>query len=230
MNRRMRRLLQVGTGTALGLLLAGLVVWPSLRPMEGNGGDPTPVRPTAIGLDIPLVAADGTSTALGDFRGGWTLLFFGFTTCPDVCPVTLQRIADGLEELEVRGVLAARPITVVMVTVDPEKDTPAALRDYLAPFGSQFVGLTGTQVNLDELASAYGVVVQPPQTDITPTDATNGTGHEDHGATASQSLAHSAPIYVLDPAGRRIGEIPPWPGAKDMADALEAVTQGQAGT
>lgn len=230
MNRRSRRLLQVGTGTTLGLLLAGLAVWPSLRSSEVSGDERAFEQPTAIGLEVPLVGMDGTLTTLGDFRGGWTLLFFGFTTCPDVCPVTLQRIAAGLEELDVRGVLASRPITVAMVTVDPERDSPGALREYLAPFGSQFVGLTGNPTNLEELGSAYGVVVQAPQEEAATADEADGTGHGAHGDDATQSIAHTARIFVLDPAGRWVSEIPPWPGAKDMADALNAATHGAEGT
>lgn len=203
MTRRARRLIQVGAGATLGLVVAGLVALPQSR---------AAVPPT-LGADVPLVDDRGAARTLADFQGSWTLLFFGFTHCPDICPVSLTRIAAGLDELRSRG--TPMDLDVLLVTVDPERDTPDVLADYLSPFGEQFVGLTGTGEDLDALYSAYDVTVQGPAAAA----ASGGEGH----AHSVADIAHTARIHVLDPEGRRIGEIPPWPGASDMADALASI-------
>ena len=223
MNRGTRRLVQIGTGAVLGLVVAGLVSWPVLRPDDGL---PMAEAPYRVGFDIPLLSMDGATTSLGELEPGWTLLFFGFTHCPDVCPVTLQRLAAGLTELERRGTTPDAPVRVALVTVDPARDTPTVIGDYLEPFGSRFVGFTGEPSHLAELADGYGVIVQEPQpADPSNEDEEHGSGMHGMAPTGAEGseIAHTARVFVLDPEGRWIDEIPPWPGANDMADALAAV-------
>lgn len=203
MTRRSRRFIQVAAGATLGLVVAGVVALPSSR---------AAVPPT-LGADIALIDHQGADRTLADFQGSWTLLFFGFTHCPDICPVSLQRIAAGLEELGVRG--TPIELDVLLVTVDPARDTPQVLADYLEPFGDRFVGLTGDGVELEKLFTAYDITVQGPAAMA----ESGGQGH----AHSAADIAHTSRIHVLDPEGRHIGEIPPWPGASDMADALASI-------
>ncbi len=211
MTHRQRRLLQVGSGVLLGLVVTGLLVVPN------NRVDPPPT----LGADVALVNSRGEPTTLAAFQGGWTLLFFGFTHCPDVCPVTLERIAAGLRHLEQEGQLTDQAITIALVTVDPERDTPAVLADYLAPYGPRYVGLTGTADNLAVLTDAYGIVVEPAK-DAVASDPSEHGAHTGAAAAGSE-IAHTARVHVLDPKGRWIGEIPPWPGAKDMGEAIQSM-------
>lgn len=107
----------------------------------------------SVGGPFHLEDQNGVARSQADFRGHDTLLYFGYTNCPDVCPTTLAAIADAMKQL---GPKAAR-LTPVFVTVDPQRDTPAVLKNYLASFGPQFVGLTGTLKNIRQIAGEYRV-------------------------------------------------------------------------
>lgn len=119
-----------------------------------------------------------------DLRGRWTLLFFGYTHCPDVCPTTLKvltRVQASLQDLP-----ASQRPRVVFVSVDPARDTPAVLAQYVAYFGSDIIGVTGEEARLQALTRPLGIAYQregPP-------------GAKDY------SMAHSSSILYLDPLGR----------------------------
>jgi len=102
---------------------------------------------------VTLQGSDGRPHSLRDFQGKVVLLYFGYTTCPDVCPMTLGKYA------RVKALLDDRStgVQVVMVTVDPQRDTPERLREYLAGYGDDFLGLTGDEATIRELASGFGV-------------------------------------------------------------------------
>ncbi len=154
-------------------LLLGLLgsVW-AQEPVSWNG-----LRPTApLGTDIQLTDQHGRPFRLSEVPPGLTLLAFGYTHCPDVCPDTLavlQRVADGLP--------AHRRPRRLFVTLDPERDRPAVLREYLAWFDEGIVGLTGSAERLAPVYEAYRVAV------------------ERHPGGA---IAHSAYLYLLDPHGQ----------------------------
>jgi protein SCO1 len=117
-------------------------------------------------------------------RGRWTFLFFGFVNCPDVCPTTLATLAG------VRATLAGLPeaqrAAVVFVSVDPGRDTPPVLAQYVVHFDPSFVGATGRPEEIETLTRALGVAVAvgPPAAD------------------GSYSVDHTAAIFLVDPAGR----------------------------
>ena len=127
-----------------------------------------------------LTAQDGSRFDASRLRGRWTLLFFGFTSCPDTCPTTL------LELTGVRRALAGLPPAlapqVVMISVDPERDTPARLAAYLGHFDPAFIGATGSAAAIASLAADVGVAVQPGA-------ATPGGYTVEHGAT----------VFLVDP-------------------------------
>lgn len=126
-------------------------------------------------------ATDGKQVTAADFRGKITLLYFGYTFCPDVCPATLLNISKMLKDL---GPTANR-IRVLFVTVDPKRDTLKVLRDYADAFGPQVVGLRGSDDEIAALAKRYRVAysVQP---------AGNGQSYE---------VTHSSAVYVFDGNG-----------------------------
>jgi len=105
--------------------------------------------------DVQLVDQDGREVDTGVFRGQWDLVFFGFTHCPDVCPLTLQTLARAQSRLEAAG---QDPLPrIVLVSVDPERDTPEQLARYVASFGDGHVGLTGDLAELRTLTDALGI-------------------------------------------------------------------------
>ena len=129
-----------------------------------------------------LLDQGGTAVDNGVFEGQWDLVFFGFTHCPDVCPTTLQVLAAARDELAARG---QEPLPrIVLVSVDPERDTPEVMGQYVDYFGGGNLGLTGTLEQTQALASGLGVFFEKqPET-------------ED-----GYVVDHSAAVLLIDPDG-----------------------------
>lgn len=134
-------------------------------------------------LAFTLTGEDGAAVTAEDFRGKVNLLYFGYTSCPDVCPITLSRL---------RGVLASldsstrERVRVLFVSVDPRRDDPARLRQYTDAFGPSFIGLTGTPEQLDRLTKRYRT--------------TYGYGAPD--PEGGYEVSHSSAVFAFDPQGR----------------------------
>ena len=135
-----------------------------------------------FGHGFTLPDASGRTRTLGDFRGKVVVLFFGYTHCPDVCPTTLAELAEAMKRL---GADADR-VQVLFVTVDPARDTPDVLAQYVPAFDKRFVGLRGDADALAATAKEFKVIYQK-QPGPTP---------------GSYSMDHSAGTYVYDPQGR----------------------------
>ena len=139
--------------TLIGLtLVAGItfLTWNAIRPYAFHGMVlQSPMKAT----DFTLPGQNGQSVSLRDFRGKIVLLYFGYTTCPDVCPTTL---AD-LHQARVALGKQADEVQVLMVTVDPERDTQQVMADYMNHFDSSFIGLIGTPEQVAEVATYYGI-------------------------------------------------------------------------
>jgi protein SCO1 len=128
-----------------------------------------------------LVDTDSRAVSLDDLRGAPALLFFGFTHCPDVCPLTLAKLTRAIE----RAGRSARDVRVVLVTVDPERDTPEVLGRYVRGFGPAVLGLTGDSASLAEARAGYGAYVQV---------------HEGEHA-GHVEVVHSSAVYGIDRHG-----------------------------
>lgn len=197
---RMQRLIILGLiGLAAGLAALGATLWVERQT----------TRSAAIGTAAPaftLLAGDGREVSLANYRGKTLLVFFGFTMCPDICPMTLQRVADALAQMGDAG----KALTPVLISVDPERDTPALVRDYAASFGPQFVGLTGTRAQIDAVIKAYGVYAK--RVDL-PDSAIGYT------------VDHSGFLYVIGPAGQLADAIDPSMDVPALAARLGAIAQ-----
>ncbi|MEJ2383919.1 MAG: SCO family protein [Xanthomonadales bacterium] len=141
--------------------------------------------------------------------GRWSLLFFGFTHCPDICPGTLFELARVTEGLKQAGDGVADRVQVVFVSVDPERDRPERLRDYIDYFDPAFIAVTGTHEALEPLTRKLGIAYRI----------------EPHAEGAAQySVDHSASVLLLDPAGRLHGVFPaPHDAAAIEADLLNLI-------
>lgn len=139
-------------------------------------------------IDPPMEAEDFTLTSrdgpvsLSDFRGKTVVLFFGYTYCPDVCPLTLARLAQAVESMGEAG----EEVQVVMVSVDPERDTPERVGRYAANFHPSFLGLTGDPDEIARVASAFGIYHE----------------QDDPDELGDYLVSHSATVTVLGPEGR----------------------------
>lgn len=171
---------------ATGVLLAGGIVfswWASLPDPDYYGNKL--MRPKPIG-DVSLVDSESAPFQLSSLRGEAALVSFGFTHCPDICPTTLNHLAEVAKALPPR---AARRTKVAFITVDPTRDTPEALKNYVRFFNPDFLGLTGSEEQIAKAAKEFGafheVQYQPKG------DASN-----------YYTMNHSSYLYLLDPQGR----------------------------
>jgi len=136
-----------------GTLLSGLAL---LALLAGCSQDATPIMGQSALASVALHSSDGRTVSISALRGKPTLLFFGFTHCPEVCPLSLVKAVQLKRRL---GPLAA-DLQVVFVTVDPQRDTPAHLRQYLAAFDPAFIGLSGDEAGTRAVAESLGVSYQ----------------------------------------------------------------------
>ncbi len=165
--------------TALGaLLLAGLAACSADKPAF-KGIDITGAE---YARELALPDTSGKPRTLADFKGKVTVVFFGYTQCPDVCPTTLAEIADVKQKLGPDGA----KVQSVFVSVDPERDTPEVLGAYVANFGRDFVALRGTPEQTKEAAKAFKVFFAkvPGKSE------------------GSYTMDHTAGSFVFDPQGR----------------------------
>lgn len=154
-----RRLLQIGTGTLAGVLVLAVAMrlgWLPAGP--GREPDPNALATPYPAPELRLTDQTGAPFRLGSLEGV-AVVFFGYTHCPDICPVTLASLARAVESLGSEG----SSVHVVFVTVDPARDTPERLAEYLGDFDPSFVGLTGTEEEIAAACAAWGVYRDVPE-------------------------------------------------------------------
>jgi protein SCO1/2 len=167
----------------VGLLVAALLLGAGGFVWLNRGGSAS-----LVGGSFALEDGDGRPVAAADFRGKYQLIYFGYTFCPDVCPTTLAEIANALDRLGPK----ADKVQPIFITVDPKRDTPAVMKQYVAAFGPRMIGLTGTQEQIAQVAKEYRVYYAEHRTGPGPGDYT---------------MDHSSIIYLMGPDGRFIAPI-----------------------
>ncbi len=177
----MRRYGFLAVGLGLGLALAGLAfVWfrSTQPPAELHG---LLLQDNLPAADFTLTAEAGRRVSLSDFRGRVVLLYFGYTFCPDVCPATLAEVKQAFKVLGAQ----AEELQLLMISVDPERDTPEKLADYVARFDPRFLGVTGTEAEIASATVPFGVIYQK---------------HAGSAATG-YLIDHTASLTVIDRQG-----------------------------
>jgi|SRR6478672_751263 protein SCO1/2 len=154
-----------------------------------------------IGGPFALIDHNGARRTDADFRGQFMLVYFGFTYCPDVCPTDLQQMGMAVDQLGPAGD-AVQPI---FITVDPERDTPEHLKDYVAMFHPRFVGLTGDASAIKEAARAYRTYYAKVELE-----------------KSDYTVDHSAFIYLMGRNGEYLSFFPPGTSADLLAGTLRA--------
>jgi len=143
----------VVAGVVVVVLLAAWLISGALRPYVFHG---TLFQSPEPAPNFTLTSHNGQPVSLSDYRGKAVLLYFGYTTCPDICPTTLAELHRALQQLGSR----AKDVQVMMITVDPERDTVPVLAEYMPHFNADFIGLTGTPEQIAEIATYYGVAYE----------------------------------------------------------------------
>lgn len=190
----------VGLGAAFGLL--ALLQSPQPHTYQATIFDqPLPAEP------IALVNDNGDPTTLADFDGKLVLLYFGYTTCPDFCPDTLNRLARARDLL---GADADR-VQVVMVTVDPERDTLNKLHEYVRYFDESFIALRGEPDEIADVAARYGIYYTQTQV----------------GSSAGYLIDHTVTTQIINGDGERIGVLGYGLSPEVIADDLRALLKSQ---
>lgn len=157
-----------------------------------------------IGGPFSLVDQHGVTRTDADFRGQLVLLYFGYTYCPDLCPTTLLKIAAAVDEVAAEAPSASERVVPVLITVDPQRDTPEVLRDYSAHFHPRLVALGGTPDAVAEVGRAYGVFAAPVLA----------------GDAAPYLVDHTSFIYLLGPDGRYREHFEADVTTEELVDAL----------
>ena len=149
---------------------------------------PLPRAVIATGGDFALQSATGP-VSLKDYRGKLVLIYFGYTFCPDICPTSLAATAEGLKQLKPEEL--AR-VAMIFVSVDPKRDTPERLKEYVEFFHPAIVGVTGTPETIAEVAKRYGVFYAEQKLDT---------------AGGSYVVDHSADTFIIAPDGQLVGKM-----------------------
>lgn len=172
-----RALIAVAAGIALAVV-AWVLVLPRFQPHVFTG---TVIQSQTPAPDIALATSTGGTASLRDFEDQVVVVYFGYTFCPDVCPTTLSTLKKAVDELGGKS----DDVQVVMVSVDPARDTPETLREYLGFFDPDFLGMTGSEDDIASVATVYGVFFQ----------AEPGT------ADTGYLVSHTARLMVIDRDG-----------------------------
>ncbi|WP_137817617.1 SCO family protein [Pseudomonas sp. 2FG] len=198
---------------ALVALVLGLTVHKVLN--GRSQGDPAALIDAGIILlpqsrtlpDLSLTNQDGQAVAVDQLKDKWSLLFFGYTFCPDICPTTLAQLR------ELKGKLpeeARNKLQVILVSVDPQRDTPPLLKQYLGYFDPTFQGLTGEVVSIQKLANAVSIPFIPADT-----------------SKENYTVDHSGNLVIIGPDGRQHGFIRAPLNNEKLAVQLPVLLQGR---
>lgn len=190
-----RRLIIPVVCLVLGVLMLGATAFFTLR---DNSTTTNVAAASGIGGDFSLVDHNGKAIGNADLIGKPSLVFFGFTHCPDVCPTALMEISQVFEALGKDAKVSA-----LFVTVDPERDTPAILKDYVSNFDPRIVGVSGSREQIDAAMKSFRVFAR-----------------KSPSADGGYSMDHSAVVYLMDKRGRFATAFNLQQPAKDAAKEL----------
>jgi protein SCO1/2 len=170
-----------------GVYVARMLGEPAVPSLEAGTSLPQP----RVLEDFSLVDTHGVPASLATLRGHPTLVFFGFTHCPDVCPMTLALLAAVQKQVVARDARLAR-LKIALISVDPERDTPQQLGSYIAAFHGDFIGLTGSSPGIVQASKSFGVAAA--RVDL-------GGGN--------YTMDHSATVFALDSQARIVAVFTP---------------------
>lgn len=173
------------------------------------GGEAAPVEPPLAGARIggPFQLTDqhAQPRTEANFAGQYRIMYFGYTFCPDVCPIDVANITAGLRAFEATDAARARKVVPIFVTVDPKRDTPPAMKAFASNFHPRLVALTGPEPVIDAVAKAHAIYIK--RGDVQP-----GGGY---------LVDHSRATYLMDPDGKPLALLPADQGGPQVAAALD---------
>ncbi|MBC7491129.1 MAG: SCO family protein [Novosphingobium sp.] len=171
--------------TVLALLMS------PLASCSGAAEEP-PLAGATIGGDFVAVDKAGKTVRFNDFAGKWRIVYFGYSFCPDVCPLDLQHLMQGYHAFAKASPALAKDVQPMFVTIDPERDTPKKVGEYTANFGPELLGLTGTPAQIAAAANTWKVYY----------------ARNESKTPGSYLMDHSRAAYLMDRAGKPIALLP----------------------
>jgi protein SCO1/2 len=156
------------------------------KPMEA------PLEGARIGGPFTLTDQNGRTVSDTDFAGKYRIVYFGYTFCPDVCPTSLQHLMQGLKKFDAQAPDRAAKIQPIFITVDPARDTPAVMKQYVGAFDPRLIGLTGSEAQIAKVAQSFGVFYQKAE----------NSGSSDY------LMDHMSQAILFDPDGKPIALLP----------------------
>ena len=192
------RLYQAVLIVATGIIVASIAAY-VLYGGGGSGGRGV----AAIGGPFTLTDQTGKTRTEQDLKGSYSLVYFGYTFCPDVCPTALQVMSNAMGRLE-NGI--QQKITPVFITIDPKRDTAGQLKSYVGNFHPRMMGLTGTEVQIAKAARAYRVYYAKSK---------------DNDSSTDYLMDHSSIVFLMDPEGVYVTHFTHTTEPERMAEALQ---------
>lgn len=174
------------------LALFGAAALLTLSACGGGAASEPPLQGAAIGGDFTLVDKTGKTVRAADFKGRYTALYFGYTFCPDVCPLDVQVLMQGYRSFTKAHPDLAAKVTPLFVTIDPARDKPEVVGEFAAHFGKDLIGLTGSDAQIAQIAKSYGVYYK------------KGAG----SGPNAYLMDHSRAAYLMGPQGQPIALLP----------------------
>ncbi|MDT9599540.1 SCO family protein [Sphingosinicella rhizophila] len=196
MNEKAKSLILLAVSLLLGLALAAC---------SPAAVEEPPLQGARIGGPFTLTDQNGRKVSDTDFAGRYRIVYFGFSYCPDVCPTDLLAIGQGLKRFEKKDPDRAAGIQPIFITVDPERDTPAVLKQYVASFHPRLIGLTGSAEDIAAVTKAFSIYYAKEQRE----DVTGYT------------MNHSRQTILFGPKGEPIAILPSDQGADAVAAELD---------
>lgn len=213
MSDRALRILSLAGVAIASLVLAILIALLSIRFFPGDeapraGGDNPPIREAPLGGPYSLVSETGETVTQASFAGDYTLMYFGFTFCPDICPTELQVMSTAYDMLPADVAAAVQPM---FITIDPNRDTVEAVREYTALFHEELIGLTGSAEQIAAVAREFRVFYQAVGQDEDPDYYT---------------VDHSSFIYLQGPDNENVAVFPYGTPPETIAETIEDAVAG----
>ncbi len=161
--------------------------------------------------DFKLTAANDKMLGLDDLKGRWSFVFFGYTQCPDVCPLTMGVLGQAFKLIE-KNPAAYQEMQGIFISVDPKRDTPELLKEYVSYFSNKFIGVTGETAQLDavsrQMSALYTIHPKEPKK---AGDTSTGDNYQ---------VTHNSTVFLVDPQGRLYGKFPPPQLPQEIAEVF----------
>lgn len=186
------------------LTLPVLALLPGCSP-SGQGNVAPPLANAKIGGLFTLINQDGRTVSDRDFLGKYRIVYFGYTYCPDVCPLDMQHLAQGLHVLDKRNPKLAAEVVPIFISVDPARDTPAVLKQFTGAFDKRIVGLTGTPQQIAAVAREFAVYYQA----------------QPRNKDGAYTVDHSRVAYLFDRQGKPLALVRQDGTPDQVADDIE---------